>query len=503
MYVSDTRYVVRVQIFYVLGTCVCIWGGEDIRGWGDARAWWTRRGLKRSCGDGDGDGDCTRTSIARRTTSVSGRGRSDAWTDVDGTADDGDGWVATVKGLARARVRSRRCGVDAGNARASVVMMTTTTTAAVETAVERKRSLGTRMLREIPREDVCALRDAVAETLEIVDEDTRTWCDDETVERFLRADKGDLKKAKKRLTKTLAWRHEKKPGKSRCAGCFEKSFRSHYMQQIGYDVCGRAVVYSDIGLALDHKASSNVEHCVQVLELLESFLPAYPYDQYVWICDFHKFGAGNMSPSVATKCLSLFARSYPERLEMMVFVEAPKIFNGLYRMLTAFVDPVTVQKLRFIKGPDGKGGGGPLSQTFKEFFSDETADWLVTEMRMHRKMWSVVKSKKSWIKSMILENGVMDEAAAFPEFASHDCRGTREFLNSPAGAYATKFARKHASRSTLVAKTLPEFCAPVDEEEDENDEFTSVAPTPIKSISDAFSFATVHDVLDGEFDRFE
>ena len=410
---------------------------------------------------------------------------------------------------ARASVGARARERPSERAKTSTGTMTVATRAkaaarAVDDAPERKRSLGTRMLREFAREDVRALRDAVAETLKTVDDDTRAWCDDDTVERFLRADKGDLKKAKKRLAKTLAWRHEKKPGKSRCTVCFEESFRSHYMQQIGYDACGRAVVYSDIGLALDHKASSNVEHCVQVLELLESFLPAYPYDQYVWVCDFHKFGAGNMSPSVAIKCLSLFARSYPERLEMMVFVEAPKIFNGLYKMLTAFVDPVTVQKLRFIKGPDGKGGGGPLSQTFQELFSDETADWLVTEMRMHRKMWAVVKSKKSWIKSMILENGVMEEAAAFPEFASHDCRGTREFLNSPAGAYATKFARKHASRSTLVAKTLPEFCAPVDaDDEDEDENFTSVTPTPIKSVSDAFSFATVHDVLDREFDRFE
>lgn len=302
---------------------------------------------------------------------------------------------------ARARERpSERAKTSTGTTTTATVTMTVATRAkaaarAVDDAPERKRSLGTRTLREFAREDVRALRDAVAETLKMVDDDTRAWCDDDTVERFLRADKGDLKKAKKRLTKTLAWRHEKKPGKSRCTVCFEESFRSHYMQQIGYDACGRAVVYSDIGLALDHKASSNVEHCVQVLELLESFLPAYPYDQYVWVCDFHKFGAGNMSPSVATKCLSLFARSYPERLEMMVFVEAPKIFNGLYKMLTPFVDPVTVQKLRFIKGPDGKGGGGPLSQTFQELFSDETADWLVTEMRMHRKMWAVVKSKKS------------------------------------------------------------------------------------------------------------
>ena len=125
---------------------------------------------------------------------------------------------------------------------------------------ERKRSLGTRsMLREFAREDVRALRDAVAETLKMVDDDTRAWCDDDTVERFLRADKGDLKKAKKRLTKTLAWRHEKKPGKSRCTVCFEESFRSHYMQQIGYDACGRAVVYSDIGLRRP-QGEFDVEH---------------------------------------------------------------------------------------------------------------------------------------------------------------------------------------------------------------------------------------------------
>ena len=227
------------------------------------------------------------------------------------------------------------------------------------------------------------------------------------------------------------------------------------MQQIGFDACGRAIVYSDIGLAMDHKAASNVEHCVQVLELLESFLPAYPYDQYVWVCDFHRFGAGNMAPSVATKCLSLFARSYPERLEMMIFVEAPKIFNGLYTMLRAFVDPVTVQKLRFVKGPHGKGGGADCEATFREFFSDETTKWLVTEMSMHRKMWSVAKAKKSWIKSMIIENGVLPEAAPFPEFAEHDCRGTPEFLASEAGAYATNFAKKHARRSALVRKNSP------------------------------------------------
>ena len=402
-------------------------------------------------------------------------------------------------GVARgvARVGARRAMANGARATRRAEDASTSTTSR-DVALRDKVSITARMRTAIAPEAVDAVRRRVADALAAArDDDVDAWCTRETCERFLRADKGDVAKATKRLRKTIAWRAAARPGDVRCERCFEGDFRSHYMQQIGFDACGRAIVYSDIGLAMDHKAASNVEHCVQVLELLESFLPAYPYDQYVWVCDFHRFGAGNMAPSVATKCMSLFARSYPERLEMMIFVEAPKIFNGLYTMLRAFVDPVTVQKLRFVKGPHGKGGGANCEATFREFFSEETTKWLVTEMSMNRKMWSVAKAKKSWIKSMIIENGVLPEAAPFPEFAEHDCRGTPEFLASEAGAYATNFAKKHARRSALVAKTLPEFCTSIDGEE------VAIPPSPKKTLDrDAFSFVKAGEALD-EFDRFD
>ena len=404
---------------------------------------------------------------------------------------------AGVVALGVARVGARRAMANGARATRRAEDASTSTTSR-DVALRDKVSITARMRTAIAPEAVDAVRRRVADALAAArDDDVDAWCTRETCERFLRADKGDVAKATKRLRKTIAWRAAARPGDVRCERCFEGDFRSHYMQQIGFDACGRAIVYSDIGLAMDHKAASNVEHCVQVLELLESFLPAYPYDQYVWVCDFHRFGAGNMAPSVATKCMSLFARSYPERLEMMIFVEAPKIFNGLYTMLRAFVDPVTVQKLRFVKGPHGKGGGANCEATFREFFSEETTKWLVTEMSMNRKMWSVAKAKKSWIKSMIIENGVLPEAAPFPEFAEHDCRGTPEFLASEAGAYATNFAKKHARRSALVAKTLPEFCTSIDGEE------VAIPPSPKKTLDrDAFSFVKAGEALD-EFDRFD
>ena len=89
------------------------------------------------------------------------------------------------------------------------------------------------------------------------------------VERFLRADRGDLVKATKRLRDTLRWRRDVRPETKMCGACLNADLRSHYMQHCGWDRRGRALVYSDIGMARDKSPASNAEHCMQVLELLE------------------------------------------------------------------------------------------------------------------------------------------------------------------------------------------------------------------------------------------
>ena len=134
-----------------------------------------------------------------------------------------------------------------------------------------------------------------------------------------------------------------------CTACLSSDLRSHYMQHVGWDRLGRALVYSDIGMARDKSPEKNAEHCTQVLELLEPHLRPFPNDQYVWVVDFHKFGVADMSPKVAGACLGLFGRSYPERLGGMILVGAPVLFNGLYRAVCAFADPVTVRKVRFAR----------------------------------------------------------------------------------------------------------------------------------------------------------
>lgn len=333
--------------------------------------------------------------------------------------------------------------------------------------------------RALPTLDPIAV-DALAKAVKpLLDEDDTLaqWCTNANVERFLRADRGHLGKATKRLTETLRWRQQVRPESQMCTACFGKDLRSHYMQHVGWDKRGRALVYSDIGMAVDKNASSNAEHCMQVLELLEPQLNKFPNDQYVWVVDFHKFGVADMSPKVAGACLGLFGKSYPERLGGMIIVGAPMLFNGLYRAVCTFADPVTVKKVRFCQSPDGKGGGKNWDTVMDEFFSLETKYWLATEMRENRAEWKTVGKQKSWLASVVTGCGnthgwqaayerereekgeskskksssktkELDTSSEFPpkSLPGHDIRGCVSFLSSNASVAARERALRHASK---------------------------------------------------------
>jgi len=297
----------------------------------------------------------------------------------------------------------------------------------------------------------------------------------DTVRRFLRADRGNISKAKKRLEETLKWRIDVQPQTKMCSTCLNEDLRSHYMQHVGWDKRGRALVYSDIGMARDKGHKSNVEHCIQVLELMEPILPPFPNDQYIWVVDFHKFSISDMNPKMAIACLKLFGRSYPERLGQMILVGAPRIFNGFFRAVSPFADPVTVKKVRFIKGPDGKGGGKKFDLVVNEFFDAETKAWLVAEMMENRLRWKDLARRKSWLAALITADGTrhgwweqntkrkskfnseaeegFDEDKLAPAVLSehgHDIRGCPSFIQTEACVRMTNFAIQHSSRGKLT-----------------------------------------------------
>ena len=270
------------------------------------------------------------------------------------------------------------------------------------------------------------------------------WCDRPTVERFLRADKGNLEKAKSRLKSTLLWRRDEMV--PFCKFCFEDDSRSHYMHVVGRTRNGRPVVFSDIGLARNSKPKDNEAHATFCMEQVEKCLLAYPIDTYVWVSDFHKFGRQHLNPSVAKRVLGLFARHYPERMGAMVFVEAPRIFNVLYKICEKFVDPTTMAKLRFVKGPTGLGGGKEFTSLLEDGHCDkETFEWIEREMMENRTYWKKVSEEKSWTKSHARNDGKYYYANP-----DHDIRGSEAFIREQFCVDMHAFCKKNVNMTTCL-----------------------------------------------------
>ena len=61
--------------------------------------------------------------------------------------------------------------------------------------------------------------------------------------------------------------------------------------------------------------------------------------------DFHGFSLRDCDPRLARIFLNLSAAHYPERLGTFFIVSAPTVFNTLWRAISAFIDPVTKQKV--------------------------------------------------------------------------------------------------------------------------------------------------------------
>ena len=110
----------------------------------------------------------------------------------------------------------------------------------------------------------------------------------------------------------------------------------------------------------------------------------------------------------------------PAMVAGMVLVGAPVLFNGLYRAVCAFADPVTVKKVRFAKSPDGGGGGKPWDSVADALFDAEHKAWLETEMRENRAAWRTRAKHKSWLAAALTGDG--------------NCHGWQSALDAHAGA---------------------------------------------------------------------
>ncbi|KAG2501691.1 hypothetical protein HYH03_000193 [Edaphochlamys debaryana] len=208
-----------------------------------------------------------------------------------------------------------------------------------------------------------------------------TGLDNATVRRFIRATGGNLALSIKRLNATLAWRRKVKPEEVVCRAC-AKDPQAHYMHLVGYCTKGRPIIYSCLENARNKVFEDNKDHMIQTFEWAIKTMPP-GVEQWIWVCDFKGFGMADVNPKLAKLFLDISAEHYPERLGLFMIVDAPSIFGLLWRAISAFVDPKTYQKIRFLPY-DALKPNSHLKGEMDLHFDSVTTEWLLREMAENR-----------------------------------------------------------------------------------------------------------------------
>lgn len=162
--------------------------------------------------------------------------------------------------------------------------------------------------------------------------------------RYLAARSGNEKQARKMLDETIAWRKSYFPlnrsvVESEANG---KTFVSPHK-----DRDGRTIVVMRNRLENSKSHEGNVMHLVYQMERA---VRATQNGKWDLIIDFEGYSLKNAPPLKTSKAtLSIMQNHYPERLHRAYLVCAPLLFSLAFKAVSPFVDPVTRQKIVFLK----------------------------------------------------------------------------------------------------------------------------------------------------------
>ncbi len=199
------------------------------------------------------------------------------------------------------------------------------------------------------------------------------------LKRYLSANDGDAKKALAQLKKTVAWRKEYKPWRP-CPKCMENPL-SHNLRVVGFDKAGRVIIYTSFSQACDRwDAECNLKHLSWVLEQAVPLMESRGALKWSWISDFDGFGLSDCSPKSMILVKNLLAH-YPERLHKAILLEAPWIFNGLWKVVSPLLDKRTKSKVCFTKIASLLESDA-LAQELS--MGDQLRDWLIAEAKDNR-----------------------------------------------------------------------------------------------------------------------
>lgn len=168
--------------------------------------------------------------------------------------------------------------------------------------------------------------------------------DDWALIRYLVACDFKAKKSLEMLRNTTKWWKEKDVANWVCEKCLNNPNR-HMMQFVGWDLEHRPVCFMSMRWGPDR--SDPIPHCVSAFNHLLQLMPV-GVEKWVFVTDFETYS--HMKDSnlrVGTTVIKTIQNHFPERLGMIILVNAPSAFSFLWKLSSFAVDEKTKQKVVF------------------------------------------------------------------------------------------------------------------------------------------------------------
>eukprot|EP01059_Diplonema_ambulator_P037456 TRINITY_DN9926_c0_g1_i1.p1 TRINITY_DN9926_c0_g1~~TRINITY_DN9926_c0_g1_i1.p1 ORF type:complete len:282 (+),score=77.33 TRINITY_DN9926_c0_g1_i1:56-901(+) len=197
----------------------------------------------------------------------------------------------------------------------------------------------------------------------------KQWLDEACLLRYLRARKFKAKKAKEMLVGTMNWRVEEKPHHIPHTAIYSQATHlSNYVHGVdkhGHPICYMRFERDPPGFSSEEKLKYIKFNLEESLRIMDRNAAIYPgVEKLIYIIDLNGFSmtAPGADTGIASKWGDMLQNHYPERLYKAYLVNYPTIFSFFWRIVSAFMDKVTVEKVHWCN----KAPGEKMQQYFLE-----------------------------------------------------------------------------------------------------------------------------------------
>lgn len=146
------------------------------------------------------------------------------------------------------------------------------------------------------------------------------------------------------------------------------------------------------------------------------------------VFDMTNFTMANMDYTPVKFMIKVFEANYPESLGSVLVHKAPWVFQGIWKIIKGWLDPVVAAKVHFTNGVDDLQDFIPKSHIIKELGGEEAFDYKYVEPRPGENDAHKEEAPKRELAEVRKQEVAKYEQKTFEWIHGQDTRGQRDEL---------------------------------------------------------------------------